>query len=126
MQIGTRSPNGATMLFNNLTQPQQIIGILIREDWRYPHQVLEHYLRAPPEFRDIAIIRSKYYIRNRDIVLIELAKAHIAGCLIDRASKGCPERLGKLSAKAEAGGEIVNSGYPGATRSPADEHWNWN
>ena len=54
--------NGATTLFNNLMQAQQIIAILIREDWRYSHQVLEHYLRVPPEFRDIAIIRSKYYI----------------------------------------------------------------
>ena len=29
--------NGATTLFNNLTQAQQIIANLIREDWRYPH-----------------------------------------------------------------------------------------
>ena len=91
-------------MFNNLTQTQQIIAILIREDWRYPHRVLEHYLQAPQEFWDIAIIRSKYYTRNRDIVLIELAEAHIAGCLIDGVSEGRPERLGKLSAGAKAGG----------------------
>ena len=71
--------------------------------------MLEHYLRAPPEFRDIAIIHSKYYIWNRDIVLIELAKAHIAGCLIDGVSEGRPERLGKLSAGAGAGGGIINN-----------------
>ena len=80
-----------------------------------------------PEFRDIAIIRSKYYIRNQDIVLIELAKAHIAGCLIYGVSEGCPERLGKLSAGAEAGGGIINNeGNLVDTRSPAYEQWNWN
>ena len=101
--------NGATTLFNNLTQAQQIIAILIREDRRYPHQVLEHYLQAPPELRDIAIIRSKYYIQNRDIVLTELAKAHIAGCLIDGVSEGRPERLGAPSAGAGAGGGMTNN-----------------
>ena len=85
--------NGATTLFNNLTQAQQIIAILIREDWRYPHRVLEHYLQAPPEFRDIAITRSEYYTRNRDIELIELAEAHIEGYFIEGVSEGRPERL---------------------------------
>ena len=48
-------PNGATS-FNNLTQPQQIIAVRIREnDQQHPRRVLEHYLQAPPEFRDIAI-----------------------------------------------------------------------
>ena len=119
--------NGATMLFNNLTQAQQIIAILIREDWRYPHWVLEHYLQAPPEFRDIAIIHSKYYTRNWDIVLIELAEAHIAGCLINGVSEGCPERLGKLSVGTEAGeGRSNNEGNWVDTRSLAYEQWKWN
>ena len=88
---------------------------------------MEHYLRAPPEFRDIAFIRSEYYTRNRDIVLIELAEARIAGYLIEGVSEGRPERLGKLSVEAEAGGGVINNeGDWVDTKSPAYEHWNWN
>ena len=119
--------NGATTLFNNLTQAQQVIAILLREDWRHPHRVLEHYLQAPPEFRDIAIVCSEYYTRNRDIVLIELAEARIAGYLIEGVSEGRPERLGTLSVEAEAGGGISNNeGDWVDTKSPAYKHWDWN
>ena len=108
-------------------QAQQIIAILIREDWRYPHRVLEHYLQVPPEFQDITIVRSKYYTRNRDIVLIELVEARISGSLLEGVSEGHPERLGKFLVEAEAGGGMShNKGDWVDTKPPAYEHWHWN
>ena len=45
----------------------------------------------------------------------------------DGVSEGHPERLGKLSAGAGAGGGIINNDRNLVdTRSPAYKHWNWN
>ena len=66
----------------------------------------EHYLRAPPEFRDVAILSTEHYIWNKDIVIMELAQGHIAEYFSKgRALLGHPERLGKHTAGAGAGGE---------------------
>ena len=71
-------PNGVTA-FNNLTQPQQIIAVRIRKnDTQHPPRVLEHYLQAPPEFREVAITSSEHNAENSSILIKELALGHIA------------------------------------------------
>ena len=70
-------PNGATS-FNNLTQPQQIIAVRIREEQQGSHRVLEYFLRAPQEFREIAITSTEHNPMNSTIMVREVQLGHIA------------------------------------------------
>ena len=112
-------PNGATS-FNNLIQPQQIIAVGIREEQQDSHRVLEHYLRAPPEFREIAITSSDHNATNSTIMVRELKLGHIAEYFRWRALMGHPERLGRLPAGAGAGGGTANHGGNPEVARPND------
>ena len=79
--------------------------------------MLEDYLRAPPEFQDVAITSSEHYGRTTDIVIRELALGYIAEYFKGRALMGHPERLGRRSAGAGAGGGVVNNS---GNREPKD------
>ena len=85
---------------------------------------MEHYLRAPPEFRDVALTSSEHNTRNLTIVVRELALGHIAEYFKCRALPGHPERLGRLPAGAGAGGGVFNhGGNLEAARPPDLEYW---